>query len=277
VENSLLRRWFGGAQADAAPAFDLEFAFASDPGCQRAVNEDSVCCQQPVGARHGFLALVADGMGGHAAGAEASGIAVRVVPETYYDGRGTPQAALTRAFHAANRSIHDRSREPGRRGMGTTCTALSIAGGNAYCAHVGDSRLYLVRQGEIHQLTEDHSRAAELVRQGVLTADQVRNHSERNVIYRALGRELDLAVAVWREPMPLRPGDCFVLSSDGLHDLVPDSAILDAVLFADPRPACDRLIGEARAAGGFDNITVIVVRVLRRSGPVTPDILSSRG
>ncbi|MGA2134540.1 MAG: PP2C family serine/threonine-protein phosphatase [Bryobacteraceae bacterium] len=260
---SNLKKWFTShaAAAPAAPTFELYFAFASDPGCHRTANEDSVCCLQPRETPKGLLAAVADGMGGHVAGAEASSMAIRILSEKYFADSAPPQAALTRAFHAANAAIYKQSRDPGRRGMGTTCTALAILGGQAYCAHVGDSRLYLVRDGEIHQLTEDHSKAMELARQGVITPEEARRHPERNIIFRAFGRDPDLAVAAWTDPLALRAGDCFVLSSDGLHDLVSDAAIREAVVRCNPRQACDDLVGQARAAGGFDNITVIVGQV----------------
>lgn len=257
---SIFRKWFAAQTAGApqAPAFHLDFAFASDPGCHRSVNEDCACCLQPPGNPRGLLAVVADGMGGHAAGAEASSLAIRVVGDEYYRGSGDTQEALTRAFHAANRAIQKKSGRPGKKGMGTTCTALAIVGDYAYCGHVGDSRLYLIRDGEIHQLTEDHSKAMELVRQGVISAEEARKHAERNIIYRALGRDSDLAVASWNEPMRVLAGDHFVLSSDGLHDLVAEKEIKDLVLSSDSRHACDDLVRRARAAGGYDNITVIV-------------------
>jgi serine/threonine protein phosphatase PrpC len=258
-----LRRWFTSRAGvvPQGPVFDLEFAFTSDPGCVRAVNEDCACCLQPPRDPKGLLAVVADGMGGHTGGAEASSLAVRVVGEKYYDGPADPQVALTQAFHAANRAIYKKSVEPGKRGMGTTCTALAVVGANAYCAHVGDSRLYMIRDGEIHQLTEDHSKAMELARQGVITAEEARQHAQRNVIFRALGRDTDLAVSSWSDPLRLRANDRFVLSSDGLHDLVTDEEIRATVLRTDSRRACDELAEQARAAGGHDNITVMVGRI----------------
>jgi len=273
IAASNLKKWFTSHEGatSRAPVFGLYFAFASDPGCHRAVNEDSVCCLQPRGDPKGLLAVVADGMGGHVAGAEASSLAIRIVGQKYYSDSAPPQAALTRAFHTANAAIHKKSGDPGRRGMGTTCTALVIVGAHAYCAHVGDSRLYLIRDGEIDQLTEDHSKAMELARQGIITPEEARRHPERNIIFRAFGRDPDLAVAAWTDPLSIHPGDCFVLSSDGLHDLVSDAEIRDAVLRGNPRQACDDLVRQARSAGGFDNITVIVGQVRQAFEDAVPE------
>src|SRR5262249_47601887 len=128
---------------------------------------------------------------------------------------------------SAGRAIYRHSLEhPELEGMGTTCVAVSIHNGSAMAAHVGDSRLYLVRRGNIYQMTEDHSVVAEMVRSGMLTPQEARHHQDRNVLSRALGTQASVEVAVWDREMPLREGDLFLLATDGLHDLVEDPEIL---------------------------------------------------
>jgi PPM family protein phosphatase len=235
----------------------------TDCGCVRELNED--CCQvvQPsdpaILERKGVLMIVADGMGGYQAGEVASRIAVETVTRGYYASEGEPQSALTAAFHDANREIHRLSlvrRE--LNGMGTTCTALAIRGGVAYSAHVGDSRLYIIRSNSIYQLTEDHSVVTELIKQGALTREAGRRHIDRNIILRALGSMATVEVATWEQPLPVRAGDCFVLCSDGLYDTVTDDEILFAAEGQGGATACEALVATARDRGGHDNITVVI-------------------
>jgi PPM family protein phosphatase len=235
----------------------------TDCGCVRDLNED--CCQvvQPsdpeILERKGVLLVVADGMGGYQAGEVASRIAVETVARAYYASDVEPQAALTGAFHDANREIHDFSlarRE--LHGMGTTCTALAIQGGTAYSAHVGDSRLYIIRSGSIYQLTEDHSVVTQLIKQGALTREAARRHLDRNIILRALGSSATVEVATWEQPLPVRAGDCFILCSDGLYDSVTDDEIRLAAEAQEGDAACEALVATARERGGHDNITVVI-------------------
>ncbi|MBI4874762.1 MAG: serine/threonine-protein phosphatase [Acidobacteria bacterium] len=253
-----------GAALEPAPSLRSEFAFRTDPGCHRELNEDSVRVVRPkepeVLARKGLLALVADGMGGHEAGEVASGLAAEVVCREYYRAEGTICDALARALEEANREIHEQS--AARRligGMGTTCTALVIAGGNAWAGHIGDSRVYLVRDGRIYRMTEDHSAVMDLVRKGILSAAEARRHSSRNVLQRAMGLAADLDADVWEDPFPMMSGDHFVLCSDGLHDLVDDGEIRDAVSHLEPEAACAELVRLARERGGYDNISVVTI------------------
>ena len=204
--------------------------------------------------------MVADGMGGHAAGEVASSLAVEVIERAYQGCTGDPASCLTEALQQANRAIHDTARRDERLGgMGTTCTAVVVEKGQAYLAHVGDSRLYLVRGGGIYRMTEDHSAVMDLVRRGLLTADEARHHADKNVILRALGTHSSVRVATWDEPMPVRPGDTLVLSSDGLHDLVEDEEIGEVVHSQSLEEACRRLVDLARERGGPDNITVVLL------------------
>ena len=238
----------------------------SDVGCHREINEDCSAYVDPsddvlVSAR-GRLVIVADGMGGHLAGEVASRMAVDVISRVYYQTPGDALAALRTSFTEANREIYQSSTEvQGRNGMGTTCTALVLRNGTALAAHVGDSRLYLIRGGQIYLMTEDHSAVMELVKRGLLTREQARHHPDKNVILRALGSHSEVEISIWDEPFPIRGGDRFLLCSDGLYDLVEDKEIMEVVLASDSHSACAGLITLAKERGGYDNITVAVVGI----------------
>lgn len=242
----------------------------SDTGCHRAVNQDSgriVHATNGNAKARGLLVVVADGMGGHNAGEVASQTAVKTVEEVYQRAQGSPGEALDEAFRKANHNIHQlAAKNQSMKGMGTTCTALAIVGNEAWAAHIGDSRLYLVRGADIYQLSEDHTAIHELVRQGLLTPDMAEHHEDRNVLVRAMGTKPELSIMRWREPMDVRRGDAFVLCSDGLHDLVHDSEIRVVVKSSSPKDACRKLVQMARERGGYDNITVAVVAMYSNTG-----------
>jgi protein phosphatase len=248
--------------------YELVASVQTDKGCVREVNEDSgrfVRPSDPALLRaKGELLVVADGMGGHSAGEVASQMAVELVSRLYYEARADDApAALAAAVAEANRRIYAASQaDENKRGMGTTCTALALKGGAAFAAHVGDSRLYMLRDGGIYQLSEDHSHVMEMVRAGLLTKEQARTHEDKNVILRALGTTPEVEVSVV-EPLGLRPGDFYLLSSDGLHDLVLDEEIGRVVHGAgDVHAACEQLIALAKERGGHDNITVGLVQIV---------------
>lgn len=247
--------------------YDVVVGMLSDVGCVRELNEDSGTFIQPedpeVLASKGLLILVADGMGGHSSGEVASGMAVDVITRVYYEDKGDPQAALKKAFREANREIHKAAeKDESKSGMGTTCTALVLQDRTAISAHVGDSRLYLVREGAIYLMTEDHSAVMEMVKAGLITLEQARHHPDKNVILRAMGSHPDVEVTTWQEPFPVRAGDRFLLCSDGLYDLVEDDEIKQAVESAEPQSACENLISLAKQRGGHDNISVGIVGLL---------------
>ena len=247
-----------------APAPDhLDVAVISDVGNVRSQNEDRGRFVRPgdaeTRARKGVLVLVADGMGGHHAGDVASTTAADVVSERYYASDAPPQSALEDAFRHANARIRSAAAD-GRDGMGTTCTALVLRGGQAVWAHVGDSRLYRRRRGRIERLTTDHSVVAELVADGVLTEDEARHHDQRNVITRALGIAEAVEVTPGG-PQPVEVGDTFVVVSDGLYDLVTDLEIAAVLEGGRAWDAAHALVEQAKARGGHDNVTVAVVRV----------------
>src|ERR1041384_76262 len=252
-------------QLRPARTYEVLASVQTDPGCVRELNEDAGLYAQlsepDTLARKGRLALVADGMGGHSAGEVASGLAVEVISRTYYEAEADAPAALRQAFAAANRRIYEAATQDEKlQGMGTTCTALALCDGAAFAAHVGDSRLYLVRDDEIYLLTEDHSAVMELVKQGLISPAEARRHPDKNVILRALGTTPAVEASMWDEPLPVRTGDQFLLCSDGLHDLVADAEIKEVVSAAShPHEACTQLIALARARGGHDNITVGII------------------
>jgi protein phosphatase len=230
-----------------------ETVWRTDTGRQRRENEDSAYVHAPV-------FVVADGMGGAQAGEVASRIAIETF-ERGLPGSGTPEARLAELVRDANQRIYDRSRaEHGRAGMGTTLTAAYLADGDLAIAHVGDSRAYLLRDGQLTRLTQDHSLVDELVRQGKLTEAQAAEHPQRSIITRALGPEPDVEIDTFSYPM--RAGDILLLCSDGLTSMVSEDRVAE-ILRASPTldEAADRLIDEANEAGGRDNITVVLSRL----------------
>jgi protein phosphatase len=249
--------------------FELDASLQSDVGCIRELNEDSGIIIRPDDpTRKTLLVAVADGMGGHQAGEVASRTAVEVVSRDYHEANDDPHARLKKAFEHANQEIYAQGQKSETfKGMGTTCTALAIENGRAYAAHVGDSRIYLIRGGEIYVMTEDHSAVMELVKQGALTLEEARHHADKNVIIRAMGSRPSVEVSVWKEPFPLRLGDEFVVCSDGLHDRIEDAEIRNITTSRRAAEACASLIRLAKERGGYDNITVAVVKLARPSGP----------
>ena len=243
-------------------------AARTDVGCVRDGNEDAVrVVFVPDGA---VVAMLCDGMGGHAAGEVASDIAVKTLVE--HAPHLDTSAALVGAVDAANRRIRRAmSRDRALQGMGTTCVVLRLQGNSALCAHVGDSRAYLVRDGGIYRLTEDHSHVRDLVRDGALADQDARHHPDKNVILRALGPAEQVEATTFSAPLQLRPRDRFLLSSDGLHDLADDQEFLPALAIDDPERACAELIALARDRGAPDNVTVCVVDVLPTDTPRLAD------
>jgi PPM family protein phosphatase len=225
----------------------------TDTGRQRRDNEDSVYVHAPV-------FVVADGMGGAQAGEVASRMAIETF-EQGLPGAGSAEARLAELVRDANHRIYDRSRaEHGREGMGTTLTAAYLDGGRLAIAHVGDSRAYLLRDGELTRLTQDHSLVDELVRQGKLTEKQAAEHPQRSIITRALGPEPQVEVDTFS--YDVRAGDIVLLCSDGLTSMVAEDQVAEIIkLAATLEEAADRLIDEANEAGGRDNITVVLCRV----------------
>lgn len=244
----------------------------TDIGRRRDRNEDTFLIHDEL-----QLFVVADGMGGHAGGEYASSLAVNVVeelvssvelpherPDVDGDGDADPvdvlRGLVEEAVQTAGQRIHDWGQDhPEFRGMGTTVVVLLMHGGNAYIGHVGDSRAYMLRDGQIDQATDDHSLVAQSVREGLITEEQARTHRMRNVITRALGfhREVEVEVQV----RATRRGDVFLLCTDGLSGPVQAHDMRDLLMRHGPQEAARQLVGLANARGGDDNITCVVVRV----------------
>ncbi|HZO58552.1 MAG TPA: Stp1/IreP family PP2C-type Ser/Thr phosphatase [Solirubrobacterales bacterium] len=230
----------------------VEEAARTDAGRQRRANEDSYYARAPAFA-------VADGMGGAQAGEVASQIAAESFEQRTDD--GNPEQQLARVAHAANRLIFQQSEaDSNLRGMGTTLTGALLAGDEVTIVHVGDSRAYLLRDGELRQLTRDHSLVEELRRQGRLTSEEAEEHPQRSVVTRALGVEPDVQLDVHTHQA--RSGDLFMLCSDGLTSMVRQDRLQEIVAGSDSlRAAADRLVTEANEMGGRDNITVVMFRL----------------
>jgi serine/threonine protein phosphatase PrpC len=243
----------------------LDVAQLTDVGRRREHNEDNMAFVIPkdpvVMANKGALFIVADGMGGHAAGEVASEIAVDTVSNLYYqDDSDDVAIALQHAIRRANSSIHQRAAENMlRTGMGTTCVAAVLRGNMAYIANVGDSRAYLLHGNQVEQVSHDHSWVAEQVRAGLLTEDQARTHAQRNVITRCLGTQAEVDVDIFHEA--LKEGDSLVLCTDGLSGLVSDEELKHIVAQFVPQESVYHLVELANENGGPDNITTIVVKV----------------
>jgi protein phosphatase len=229
----------------------VTFGSRTDIGCIREHNEDSLVVAPP-------LYAVADGMGGHAAGEVASEIAVstlaRLAPRT------PDTEALSNAVVSANFAVINAAQEKGRAGMGTTMTAAVLEKERLAIAQVGDSRAYLLHQGRMQQLTRDHSLMADMIEAGELTKEEARVHPQRSVITRALGSDPDMQPDLYE--LNVTAGDRLLLCSDGLSSMLEDPEI-ETVLkrTRDPQRCASMLVNEAIAAGGHDNVTVIVVDV----------------
>lgn len=250
----------------------VTWAVQSHPGLRRPSNEDSYCARPDLG-----LFVVADGMGGHVAGEVASRVAVETIAGFVAETRAAdptqtwpfPMAPRTSveahrlicAFRLANRRIADEmATTESLRGMATTASALLVTDHRASVAHVGDSRVYRLRGGQLEQVTRDHSWVEEQVRAGAMTVSDARRHPWRNVVTRALSGGDDPEIDVLETT--LEPSDRWLLCSDGLSGVVTDERILELLTGGDSLQAvCQRLVDEANVAGGPDNITAVVVEV----------------
>jgi protein phosphatase len=246
----------------------VEVAGVSDVGCQRQNNEDCYAYWEPASdleyARKGRLAIVADGMGGHEGGQEASSIAVDTIRQIYAETPdGDPHSLLAAAFREAHERIRQyAAKNPQLRGMGTTATAIVLLSKQLYYSHVGDSRLYLVRAGQTSRLTQDHSYVSRLVADGIITAEEAESHPQRHILTTALGAGAEFSLDTPEHPIALEAGDVLVLCTDGLWGLVADHEVgQQAVLAKNPAEICHVLVEMAKQRGGPDNITVQVLRI----------------
>lgn len=240
----------------------------TDVGRVRAGNEDSYFVDSP-------LFVIADGMGGHAAGDVASATAVEVIQEKRGEISPTDPETLSNVIREANRAIWSRSADDTNlRGMGTTCTMILVADSEAKVAHVGDSRAYLFRDGEIRQITDDHTLVGRLVREGKLQPEEAARHPQRSMVTRALGVDEDVEVDLFS--LALEEGDRLLICSDGLSGMVSEDEMTEILNNeSDPQRAADVLVDMANEAGGEDNITVIVIDVGAESSSA-PEVAEHR-
>jgi PPM family protein phosphatase len=233
------------------------FTGLTDPGLLRVVNQDDYYLDPK-----GRFFVVADGMGGHAGGQEASRIATQAIQtylDEYWDSAESSSALLENAFLKANHEIlQDQAKHPERSDMGTTAVAVLFRADQPWCAHIGDSRLYRLRGAKLHQITEDHTWVAKAMKSGELTPDQARSHPWRHILSKCLGREDVRQVDV--QPFDLQASDRLLLCSDGLTEELSDQII---AFHLKTIRACERaaiaLVNAAKDRGGRDNITVVIV------------------
>lgn len=227
-------------------------AFRTDVGKVRANNQDA-----PIVSEKLRLYGVADGMGGHKGG-EVASTSARDNLLRELEGKTPSVAALSGAIEEVNRQIyHQQEHDDALTGMGTTLSVLWMSDNFVYIGHVGDSRVYLLRDGEFKQMTLDHSLVEQLVREGVLTEEEAQNHPMRNIITRAIGTDESVEVDVVVEER--RKGDLWLACSDGLHGLVDDRQMRDALRQYAPEKAADVLLKAALDSGGRDNVTLVIV------------------
>lgn len=242
------------------------FAGLTDPGLVRSVNQDAYYLHP-----EGRYFIVADGMGGHAGGQEASNIATKAIQaylNEHWDSCETSPALLEQAFLEANREIlADQNSHPERSDMGTTAVVLIFRNDQPWCAHIGDSRLYRLRGSKLEQITEDHTWVARAMKVGDLTLDQARVHPWRHILSKCLGREDLRSIDV--QAVDIQPSDRLLLCSDGLTEELSDHLIAFHVKsIRSCEKAASALVTAARDKGGRDNITVVIAAVTAHQNQV---------
>lgn len=247
--------------------FTLDFAQRTDIGLKRATNEDNFVSVVPEDQQllqtRGALFVVSDGMGGHERGEVASELTIQKVRDFYYQNlQDDIPVALQTAIEQANRSIvaaNTQQQAQGAKGfMGATCVAAVVHDQTLYAANVGDSRVYVLHDGQLRQVTRDHSWVWKAVEKGEITPEEARTHEKRNIIYRSLG-EPEVEVDLFTEPV--QEGDTLILCTDGLSGVVTDAELQTIVEHHAPAVSVQQLITRANEEGGPDNVTAIVVRL----------------
>ncbi len=238
---------------------------STDIGMSRIMNQDSYYCS--TGVKSPYLYIVADGMGGHNGGEIASKTSVDTISTFISSNREKPQYVKNRllmikeAMNKANNVVYNRARDNRElRGMGTTLTMAVVEERKLYIGHIGDSRMYLIRGGELKKLTEDHSLVAELIKNGSISPEEGDKHPQKNVITRALGTELPVEMDL--DIINLEDGDTMLLCTDGLTNMLTMEEIMELLSIGeDPQFLSETLVKEANNKGGKDNVTAIVVKV----------------
>lgn len=274
---NFLKKWFGKPSKEASiPAtremdalsveekLSIAISAKTDVGCVRTSNEDHFYYDQKgAPSDKGFLAMVADGMGGHAAGEVASQLATEVISTEFHGAKKkTINKALFEAFVLANSEIYDQAQANSvQKGMGTTCTALVIENNQLQFAHVGDSRLYRLRSGQIQQLSNDHTWVQEMVRQGNLTPEEAEKHEDKHMLTQAMGTKPKVDVEITENSIFAQSSDRYLLSSDGFHDQVSKKEIKELMSVSPLDKATAAMVKLARERGGPDNITVVLIEL----------------
>jgi len=237
----------------------IDLASYSDVGRVRSVNQDRFA--EFENGRGNRLLVVADGMGGHRGGETASRLAVEAIGDVFARSEETLEKMMRTAIETANERVYSCAREdPNLTGMGTTVVALGLGeGGEAWVAHVGDSRLYLLRNGRLDALTADHSVVAQMQQEGFISAEEAQTHPRRNELTRSVGVDASVEMDVAR--IAVKPGDRFLLCSDGLCGYLGDVEIREVLERERPPNAARILVDRANAKGGYDNVTVQVVAI----------------
>jgi PPM family protein phosphatase len=258
-------------QAPVAPATvaaepsDLKVVVVTDLGNIRTNNEDTGIffrvADPEVLREKGVLMMVADGMGGHAAGEVASRMAADTITNEYFNnGRGAAaEKKLQQAFTLANKNIYAAAAANAAcKGMGTTCTALVIINDHVYYAHVGDSRAYIIKNDTATQITTDHTYVQELIKEGKISPQEAGEHPQRNILTNAMGTKPQIRIDTGKCDCTMNTHDKLLICSDGLYEYVHDTEIADMLKNSPLQEAAEALVATAKARGGHDNITVVL-------------------
>lgn len=243
-------------------SFNIVFGNKTDFGRVRQRNEDYM---ESFECPFGYVFVVCDGMGGHVGGEIASRLAASTIKNVFLSNPNnltSPSDLIEEGITEANRAVFNKSTEDASlKGMGTTCVVLVIKDGIIFYGHAGDSRLYIIRNSKIYQLTKDHSFVQSLVDQGLLSDSEAENHPRKNEITKALGISPSLTPDIARKGMIVYENDYLILCSDGLSNMVSEREMMETVISTEPFEACNRLVEMANVAGGTDNITIQIVKV----------------
>jgi len=246
---------------------DVLLANASDTGCVRSVNEDYYLFIEPQDdaefLQRGRLVLVADGMGGYKGGRVASRLAANTIRDVFLSSsEGDPKAVLMEGFLHAHQAIQEQAKsDPELEKMGTTCTAIILRGMQITLGHIGDSRLYLIRDGSATRLSRDHTVVNSMIESGLITREEALTHESKHILSAALGVGQALEADFIQDLTALTPGDILLLCSDGLHGLIADDELATATIGQSLSEACAELVAWAKVRGGPDNITLQMVRI----------------
>jgi PPM family protein phosphatase len=257
-------------------AADMKVIIRTDLGNIRTNNEDAGLFFRiaDAGITHekGCILMVADGMGGHAAGEVASKMATEIISKEYFkNGNGSIEKNLAKVFTLANKNILEAANaDSSKKGMGTTCTALIVANKQVYYAHVGDSRAYVIKNNNIARITTDHTYVQELIKAGTITAAEAEKHPQRNILTNAMGTKPQIRIDTGKCEFSFEENDRLMLCSDGLYDYLDDAEIAAIVNNKPVSEAAQQLIDEAKKRGGHDNITVVLAEKTGTAAPLKP-------